>query len=43
MPPKSIVAVDVIWEFRLSKLIESSTEAARGNRIPTDVSKKRKK
>ena len=40
MPRKSIVVVDVIWEFRMSKQIQISTEAARGNIIPTDVSKK---
>ena len=42
MPRKSIVAVDVIWEFRMSKLIQISTYAARGNLIPTDVLKKSK-
>ena len=42
MPHKSIVAVDVIWEFRMSKPIQISTEAVRGNIIPTNVSKKKK-
>ena len=43
MPRKSIVAVDVIWELRMVKLIQISTEAASGNLIPTDVSKKKQK
>ena len=42
MTRKSIVAGNVIWEFRMSKLIQISTEAARGNLISTDVSKKAK-
>ena len=33
MPRKSLVVVDVIWEFRMSKQIQISTEAARGNVI----------
>ena len=40
---KSIVAVDIIWEFRISKLIQISIEVTSGNLIPTDVSKKKKK
>ena len=38
MPRKSIVLVDVIWEFRMSKQIQISREAAGNNLIPTDVS-----
>ena len=33
MPRKSLVVVDVIWEFRMSKQSQISTEAARGNLI----------
>ena len=40
MPRKSIVVVDVIWEFRMSKQMQISTKAARSNVIPTDVSKR---
>ena len=40
MPRKSIVVADVLWEFRNSKQVQFSTEAARDNIIPTDVSKK---
>ena len=40
MSRKSIVVVDVIWEFGMSKQYQNSTEGARGNLIPTDVSKK---
>ena len=43
MPHKPIAAVDVIWEFRMTKLIQISTKATRANLIPTDVSKKKKK
>ena len=43
MPRKSIVVVDVIWGFRMSKQIQISTEAASGNLIPTDVSKRTKR
>ena len=39
MPRKSIVVVDVIWEFRMSKQYQISIEAARGNLVPTNVSK----
>ena len=39
MPRKSIVAVDIIWEFPMPKQMQISTEAARGNLIQTDVSK----
>ena len=41
MPRKSIVVVDLIWRFRMSKQYQISTEAARGNLLPTGVSKKR--
>ena len=40
MPRKSIIVVDVIWEFCISKQIQNATEAARGNIIPTDMSRK---
>ena len=30
MPRKSIVVVDVIWEFRMPKQYQISTEVARG-------------
>ena len=43
MPHKPIAAVDVIWEFCMSKLIQTSTKATRANLIPTDVSKKKPK
>ena len=39
MSRKSIVVVDVICEFRMSKQYQISVEAARGKLIPTDVSK----
>ena len=39
MSRKSIVVVDAIWEFRMLKQIQISTEAARGNLIPTDTKK----
>ena len=42
MTHKSIVAVDIIWEFRISKLIQILIEVTSGNLIPTDVSKKKK-
>ena len=40
MPRKSIILVDVIWEFHMSKKCQISTEAARGSLIPTDLSEK---
>ena len=40
MPRKSIVVVDVIWEFRMSKQMQISKKAARSNVIQTDVSKR---
>ena len=40
MPRKSIVVVDVIWEFRMSRQTQISKNAARCNVIPTDVSKR---
>ena len=40
MPPKSIVVIDIIWEFHMSKQYQIPTEAARDNFIRTDVSKK---
>ena len=39
MSRKSIVVVDVICEFRMSKQYQISVEAARGKLIPTDMSK----
>ena len=43
MSRKSIVVADVLLEFRNSKQVQFSTEAARDNIIPTDVSKKNPK
>ena len=40
MPRKSIVVVDVIWEFCMSRQMQISKNAARSNVIPTDVSKR---
>ena len=40
MPHKSIVAADVIWEYRMSKQIQVLTGADRGSIIPTDMLKK---
>ena len=40
MPDTSIVVVDAIWDFRISKQV--STEAVSGSRIATDVLKKSK-
>ena len=40
MPRKSIVVVDVIWEFCMSRQMQISKKAARSNVIPTDVSKR---
>ena len=33
MPRKSIVVVDVIWEFRMPKQYQISTEVARGREV----------
>ena len=39
MPRKSIVVVDVVWEIRMSKQIQISTEVTRGSIIPANASK----
>ena len=40
MSRRSIVVLDVIWEFGMSKQNKISTETARGSLISTGVSKK---